>query len=348
MAVCIFRDGKKIEDYSSPYLVSEVNSSHGGNMDRAKKMIEVSAEIGCDCVKFQSWSADSLYSKTYYDSVPYSKRFVSKFSLSPAQLKELADYCKLHNVAFSSTPYCEEEVDFLVDECDVPYIKIASMEINNLRFLQYIGNKNVPIVLSTGMSSMEEIERAVDVLEKAGTKEMTILHCVSIYPTVLAEVNLNNILGLREKFNRYPIGFSDHTLGDAASVASVALGACLIEKHLTLDKTRAGMDNGMATEPDEFRTLIEKCRNIQIALGSKERSVSQSELEQRKNMRRSLIAVRDLSKGTLIKADDLYAKRPGYGISPDKIDEYIGKYAKRDITADTLLTPEDFADVPES
>ncbi len=347
MATCVFRDGKKVEDYARPYIVSEVNSSHGGNMERAKKMIEVSAEIGCDCVKFQSWSADSLYSKTYYDSVPYSRRFVSKFSLSPAQLKELADYCKMHNVAFSSTPYCEEEVDFLVDECGVPYVKIASMEINNLRFLQYIGNKNVPVVLSTGMSTMEEIERAVDVLEKAGTKEMTILHCVSIYPTVLPEVNLNNILGLREKFDRYPIGFSDHTLGDAAAVASVALGACLIEKHLTLDKTRAGMDNSMATEPDEFRTLIEKCRNIQIALGSKERSVSQSELEQRKNMRRSLIAVRDLPKGTLLKESDLYAKRPGYGISPDKLFEYVGKYTTKDIEADTLLSPDDFSDVPE-
>ena len=256
MAICNFRDGAKVADFTGPYIVAEVNSSHGGSIDRAKQMIDVSAQIGCNCVKFQSWSADSLYSKTYYDAVPYSKRFVTKFSLKPTQLKELAEYCASKNIAFSSTPYCEEEVDFLIEECNVPYIKIASMEINNPRFLEYIAKKKIPVVLSTGMSTFEEVENAVKILEGGGTGDIVILHCVSIYPTILETVNLNNIVGLREKFPRYPIGFSDHTEGDSAAVAATTLGAALIEKHLTLDKTRAGMDNSMATEPAEFKTLV--------------------------------------------------------------------------------------------
>lgn len=341
MAECILRDGTVISDYGRPYIVSEVNSSHNGSMELAKQMIDASVEIGCDCVKFQSWSVESLYSKTYYDANPISKRFVKKFSMSPEQLKELAEYCKSKGVSFSSTPYSEDEVDFLVSECNVPYVKIASMELNNPRFLRYIGEKHVPIILSTGMSSFEEVDEAVNVLHDAGVDQMVILHCVSIYPTILTNVNLNNIVGLRERFPMHPIGFSDHTEGDAAAVAAVALGAGVIEKHLTLDRKKVGMDNGMATEPPEFTQLVNKCRDIQIAMGSKERVLLQQELDQRKNMRRSLIVTRDVLEGETIRETDLYAKRPGTGISPNQIESVIGKTATRDILADTIILPED-------
>lgn len=341
MAECILRDGTVISDYGRPYIVSEVNSSHNGSMELAKQMIDASVEVGCDCVKFQSWSVESLYSKTYYDANPISKRFVKKFSMSPEQLKELAEYCKSKGVSFSSTPYSEDEVDFLVSECNVPYVKIASMELNNPRFLRYIGEKHVPIILSTGMSSFEEVDEAVNVLHDAGVDQMVILHCVSIYPTILTNVNLNNIVGLRERFPMHPIGFSDHTEGDAAAVAAVALGAGVIEKHLTLDRKKVGMDNGMATEPPEFTQLVNKCRDIQIAMGSKERVLLQQELDQRKNMRRSLIVTRDVLEGETIRETDLYAKRPGTGISPNQIESVIGKTATRDILADTIILPED-------
>lgn len=341
MARCVFRDGTVIEDYGRPYVVSEVNSSHNGNIDVAKQMIDASVEIGCDCVKFQSWSVESLYSKTYYDSNPIAKRFVKKFALDASQLKELANYCVAKGISFSSTPYSEEEVDFLVNECDVPYIKIASMEVNNPNFLEYIGKKHVPIVLSTGMSSYEEVDFAISVLKKCGVTDMVILHCVSIYPTELETVNLKNIIGLRERYPEYPIGFSDHTEGDAAAVASVALGAGLIEKHLTLDHTKVGMDNGMATEPEAFKNLVDKCRSIQIAMGSNERTVSEAEMKQRKNMRRSLIVTRDIPKGTVITETDLSAKRPGTGFPPTSIDKVIGKRAVRDIVSDTVIVPED-------
>lgn len=342
MAKCVFCDGTIVTDYGRPYIVSEVNSSHNGSMDLAKQMIDASVEIGCDCVKFQSWSVESLYSKTYYDANPISKRFVKKFSMNSEQLKELAGYCKEKGISFSSTPYSEEEVDFLVSECNVPYIKIASMELNNPRFLRYIGEKHVPIILSTGMSSFDEVDEAVNVLRDAGVEQMVILHCVSIYPTNLANVNLLNIVGLRERYPMYPIGFSDHTEGDAAAVAAVALGAGVIEKHLTLDRSKVGMDNGMATEPPEFSLLVNKCRDTQIALGSKERILLQQELDQRKNMRRSLIATRDIHAGEVIKETDLYAKRPGTGIAPNHIEMVVGKTAKRDIEADTIILLEDF------
>lgn len=340
MAECILRDGTVISDYGRPYIVSEVNSSHNGSMETARQMIDASVDIGCDCVKFQSWSVSSLYSKTYYDANPISKRFVKKFSMAPQQLKELAEYCRSKKISFSSTPYSEEEVDFLVEECDVPYIKIASMELNNSKFLKYIGKKKVPIILSTGMSTMDEVEEAIDILHGAGADQMVILHCVSIYPTILTNVNLNNIIGLRERFGMHPIGYSDHTEGDAAAVAAIALGAGVIEKHLTLDKSKVGMDNGMATEPAKFTELVSKCRDMQIAMGGKERIIIQKELDQRRNMRRSIVSARDISAGEIIEEADLCAKRPGTGFAPNQIDQVIGKKAVKDIKADMIILPE--------
>lgn len=340
MSKCIFNDGRIVEDFGQPYFVAEVNSSHNGDVEVAKKMIDSAAEIGCDCVKFQSWSVESLYSKTYYKENPIAKRFVKKFALSPETLKSMSDYARKKGLAFSSTPYSELEVDFLVEECQVPFIKISSMEMNNAKFLRYIGAKKFPVVLSTGMSEISEIEFAVKELEKSGAEQMVLLHCVSIYPTEIEILNLNNIFGLREKFP-YPIGFSDHTVGDSAAVAATALGAALIEKHLTLDKTKVGMDNAMATEPTEFKILVDKCKQIQKAMGSKERILLPQEYEQRKKMRRSLVAARDLQVGDILTEDDLYAKRPGTGLSPDKIDLLIGKKVVREIEKDNLILSED-------
>lgn len=342
MGKCVFRNNTEIEDYAPPYFVVEVNSSHNGDMDTAIKMVDAAVRIGGDCVKFQSWSADTLYSKTYYESNPVAKRFASKFSLSPGQLKELAGYCHGCGIDFSSTPYSEREVDFMIEECNAPFIKIASMEINNLPFLRYIGKSEMPVVLSTGMSSYDEVKRAVEVLINSGTSNMVILHCISIYPAEVETVNLNNILGLRDMYPQYPIGFSDHTYGDQAAVAAVALGSALIEKHMTLDRSKVGMDNGMATEPDELKTLIKKCRQIQQAMGRRDRVVSLPELGQRKNMRRSIVASRNLKKGAVIGNGDITAKRPGTGISPDKMDDIVGKTIQRDIEADTLIYDGDF------
>lgn len=342
MGSIVLGNGRKICDYSNPYIVAEVNSSHNGDLDVARKMIEAAADIGCDCVKFQSWSANSLYSKTYYDSNPIAKRFVNKFAIKPSDLKELAQFCKSRGIDFSSTAYCEEELDFLVNECEAPFIKVSSMEINNLPYLEYVGKKNIPVVLSTGMSEFSEVERAVEVLKNCGNSNLVLLHCVSLYPTVLETVNLNNILGLRERFPNCSIGFSDHTYGDEAAVAAVALGASFLEKHLTLDRSKVGMDNGMATEPKEFGELVKKCRSISIAMGGKDRIVSEEELEQRKNMRRSIVLLRDIKAGEKVTREIIYSKRPGTGIAPDCMDSIIGKRALHDIEADTIVSYSDF------
>lgn len=339
MAECKLRNGIFVNDYGEPYVVAEVNSSHGGSMDTAKKMIDAAADAGCDCVKFQSWSAESLYSNSYYKENPIAKRFVKKFSLTEEQLRELAGYCKEKNIGFSSTPYSEKEVDFLAD-IEAPFIKVASMELNNFEFLQYIARKKVPLVLSTGMGEMEEIKKAVQVIESVGNNNLVLLHCVSIYPAKEENICLNNILGLRENFPQYPIGFSDHTLGDEAAIAAVALGAAVIEKHLTLDKSQIGMDNQMAMEPAQLKELVRKCRLIQKSLGKKERILQPEEYEQRKSMRRSIVSAGCIAKGTVIDRGALTFKRPGTGFAPEEADKVIGRIAVEDIEEDTLIKEE--------
>ena len=341
MSSITLQDNTVISDYGFQYFVAEVNSSHNGNTETAKKMIDAAVNAGFNCVKFQSWSINSLYSKSYYKENPIAKRFVDRFSMTPDQLKEMAKYCMQKGIGFSSTPYSKEEVDFLVEECNVPFIKIASMEINNLDILRYIGEKQVSIVLSTGMAEMEEIRLAIKVLESSGNKRIALLHCVSIYPSETKTINLNNIIGLRDEFPEYPIGFSDHTLGDIAAIGATALGAAIIEKHITLDSKKIGMDNSMAMEPDDLKVLIDRCRMVNIALGSKKRMVLEKEYNQRKIMRRSIIATRDIPSGTILIREDLAAKRPGTGIPPENMEKLIGKKVNRDIEEDTLIFSED-------
>lgn len=343
MARCSFRDSTAIGDFERPYIVAEVNSSHNGDIDTAKRMVDAAREAGCACVKFQSWSADSLYSKTFYDGNPIARRLVQKFAFNEAQLRQVAQYCRHQKIAFASTPYSKQEVDFLLQECSVPYIKVASMELNNIPFLDYIARTGAPMVLSTGMGEMDEIKKAVAAIRAAGGKDLCLLHCVSLYPAEASTIRLNNILGLRQEFSNCPIGFSDHTLGTEMASAAVALGAALVEKHLTLDRSKIGMDNQMASEPAEMSRMVRECLNVHGALGGTQRIVPEAEREQRRKMRRSLIASRDLKAGTRITGADLDAKRPGTGLPPDKADELIGKILLRDVERDTLIAETDFA-----
>lgn len=337
----VLNSGIEISNYGKPYFIAEVNSSHNGNVETAKQMIDAAVDAGCDCVKFQSWSVRSLYSKTYYRENPIAERFAKKLSLTPEQLKDMAKYCSIRGIDFSSTPYSREEVDFLVNACRVPFVKISSMEINNLEFLKYIGEKQVPVVLSTGMAEMEEVKSAVRVLENTGNQNIILLHCVSIYPAKIETINLNNILGLQECFPNYPVGFSDHTLGESAAIAATALGVAMIEKHITLDARKIGMDNQMAMEPEALKNMVNACNNIHLALGSKERTVLAEEYAQRKNMRRSIVAVHDLAAGVVLCREDLDVKRPGTGLPPDRLEELVGCVAARDIEADTVINESD-------
>jgi len=337
MAKCVLRNQVTISDTDKPYFVAEMNTSHFGNIETAKQMIDTAKEIGCDCVKFQSFSAETLYSKTYYMENRFAQRFVKRYSLSFEEQKLLAEYCASRGIAFASTPYSRSEVDFLINECNVPFIKVASMDLNNYPYLEYIAKTGVPIILATGMGETEEIEKAVETIARTGNDNLCLLHCISIYPPELSTIHLNNIIGLKKKFPQYPIGFSDHSLGTEMDSAAIALGACLIEKHFTLDKTKIGMDNEMALEPDEYGNMIRQCLNVHVALGNEERVVSEAELNQRKKMRRSVVATRDLKAGDIITEEDLDVKRPGTGLPPEMMTKLIGTVVKEDVECDTLL-----------
>lgn len=334
-------NGIIVGNYQKPYIVAEVNSSHNGNISIAKEMIKSAKECGCDCVKFQSWSKKSLYSIIHYKVNPLAERIVEKFSLTENDFLEIVDYCNQIGIAFSSTPYSKQEVDFLVDKCQVPFIKIASMEINNYGYLKYIAEKRIPVILSTGMSELEEIKKAVQIFEEVGNDKLILLHCVSIYPAPASSINLNNLITLKELFPKYAIGYSDHTIGAEIACASIALGSGFIEKHFTLDNKKIGMDNNMATEPKEMKELVDSCHNVFIAMGKFERIVSEDEFSQRKKMRRSIVSTKRLLKGTILTKEDLDSKRPGDGISVEKIDQLIGKTLAVDVEEDMLIFEKD-------
>jgi sialic acid synthase SpsE len=340
MAKLTLANGKEVGDNLTPYIIAELNTSHFGNLETAKEMIIEVKKSGADCVKFQSWTDDSLYSKTFYTENPISKRFVTKFSLSKEKLLELVLFSKKLGIDFASTPYSIDEAEYLIDVCNVPFIKVASMDLNNVEFLEYLATKKIPIILSTGMSTIEEISISVNCIEKKGGK-FALLHCVALYPTQPYEVNLRNILYLKEKFPNVPIGFSDHTEGIEVSVGAISVGASIIEKHFTLDKSRIGMDNQMAIGKEELQNLVNSCRNVYNALGTLERIVSPKELVQRLKLRRSVVSTRELKPNSIVVRQDLTLKRPGNGIPPEDLESILGKRVTKRIEADTLIQRED-------
>jgi len=334
-----FNDGVVIENYGKPYFIAELNTSHFGDIEIAKQMIVAAKDSGCDCVKFQSWSASTLYSNTYYRQNPVAKRFVDKFSFSSQDLKTLANYARGVGISFASTPYSCDEVDFLLEQCSVPFIKIASMEINNYSYLEYIAKTGTAIILSTGMADQEEITRAVHCIVDAGNKNLCVLHCVSVYPAEAKTINLNNIQTLRQLYKDLPIGYSDHTVGIETPISAVVLGSPVIEKHFTLNSKKIGMDNQMAMEPDDFRSMIVSCNTAWSAMGSHQRLVSNVEIAQRANMRRSIVSKHSIKAGTVIELADIDFKRPGDGYSPAEINMVVGKKALHDIAPDEVIYP---------
>lgn len=332
-------NGVVIENHGRPYFIAELNTSHFGNVDTAKKMIDAVKHANCDCAKFQSWSADTLYSQTYYKKNPIAKRFVTRFSFSPEQLKVLSDYARSVGIDFASTPYSRDEVDFLIHQCAVPFIKIASMEINNYPYLDYIARTGSAIILSTGMADQNEISQAIQCIRNAGNENICVLHCVSIYPAQPSAINLNNMLTMRKLYPGLSIGYSDHTIGVETPIAAVALGSPVIEKHFTLDASKIGMDNQMAMEPEAFGAMVHSCRVAWQSLGDLNRVVSDAELAQRINMRRSIVSKRSIIAGSVIVDEDLDFKRPGDGYSPAQIESVRGKTAVQDISCDEVIYP---------
>lgn len=338
---------RQLYNYCKPYIIAELGANHNGDMELAKTLIRQAHEAGADCVKFQSWTSESVSSKKVYEDNFFLtddyrnrtdtslKQIVEKYSITESQLLEMKAYASELGIDCASTPFSKKEVDFLVEGLDAPFIKVASMDLNNYPFLKYIAAKNRPIVLSTGLSSLDEIDRAITCIEAEGNTQIIILHCVSIYPPKDEEVNLNNIKTLQNLYP-YPIGFSDHTLGTSVPLASVALGACLIEKHFTLDKEMEGWDHKVSADQDDMKVICENAARIHTAMGSF-RIQSVESAERKYAFRRSIVAAKDIAEGEIIVEESLDFKRPGDGLQPGDMVYLLGKPAKRTINKDEIL-----------
>jgi len=341
---------REVKDFSTPYVIAEIGANHNGDMTLAKHMIDSAKSCGCDAVKFQSWTPSSLIARAEYDrNQQYNdspkkhfgslKEMVERYYLREEQHWELKEYCNDIGIEFCSTPFSKEEAD-LLERLEVPFYKIASMDINNHDLLKHIAKKQKPVILSTGMASLAEIENALKTIEGERNFQIILLHCVAIYPPAYEDINLNNIPMLRQTFG-YPVGFSDHTIGFSIPLASVALGSCLIEKHFTLDKNMPGWDHEISADPEEMNVIVAESRNISHSLGGFRRTVSPLEEEKKAKFRRSLVANVQLKKGQKIKSSDLTFKRPGCGIPPDKSNYVIGRKLKKDIDTDELILWDD-------
>lgn len=338
--------GKEYYNYSTPYIIAEIGANHNGDIELAKSMILSAKESGADAVKFQSWTPSSLIAKEEYDrNQKYDdspkkhfgslKQMVEKYYLRKEQHFELKEYCDSIGIDFCSTPFSIDEVD-LLSECDVPFFKIASMDINNYQLLKYVAKTNKPVILSTGMSTLGEIDYAMQLLNNNGAKQIALLHCISIYPPAYEDIHLNNIQMLEKAFG-VPVGFSDHTIGFSIPLASVALGACIIEKHFTTDKNLPGWDHEISADPAEMKIICNESKNIIRSLGSFNRIVSDAEKVKKEKFRRSIVATQPLRAGHILTENDLTSKRPGTGISPDLLPLLLGREVKVDIDQDSLL-----------
>lgn len=337
--------GRLVGPGEPPYVIAEIGANHNGDMNLCRRLIDSAKSCGADAVKFQSWSKFSLVSKAEYGrNTSYSDKdkhfgsleeMVEKYQFTPEQHVEISDYCHEHDISFLSSCFAPAEVD-LLDQVNVAVFKIASMDINNVPLLQYVGSKGRPVVLSTGMSTLGEIERAVRTLSESGSGPLALLHCISIYPPAMEDVHLKNILTLQTAFD-VPVGFSDHSIGTSIPLAAIALGACIIEKHFTLRKDLPGWDHAISADPAELTVIAREGRNVFTALGSTVRRVTPAEFEKRKKFRRRAILARPVTAGEVLRADDLKFQRPGTGIDPDQACYIVGRKVKSDLDSDHEL-----------
>jgi len=332
------------------FIIAEAGVNHNGSIELAKKLIDAGVEAKVDAVKFQTFIAENVISK-YAEKADYQKdttggdesqlEMVKQLELSFEDFKELKTYCEQKGIMFLSTPFDMDSIKFL-ETLKMGLWKIPSGEITNLPYLQKIGSYNEKIIFSTGMSTLGDIENAIDILVKAGTsrENITILHCNTEYPTPMDDVNLKAMQTIKNAFG-VNVGYSDHTLGIEVPIAAVALGATVIEKHFTLDKSMKGPDHLASLEPNELKLMVQGIRNIEEALGTAIKLPSASESKNIKIARKSIHLAKDIKKGHLFGMDDLIIKRPGNGISPLFINEIIGCRAKSDLLEDSILNFKD-------
>ena len=328
-------------------IIAEAGINHNGSIKMAKQLIDVAADAGADFVKFQTFKADSLVTKKA-DKADYQKKLTQKdeshfemirrLELDKSAHKELISYCIQKNIQFLSTAFDIESVN-LLSELDIKIYKTPSGEITNLPYLRHIGGLGKPVIMSTGMATLDEVRAAMNLLIDAGLdkNDLTILHCNTEYPTPISDVNLNAMLTIKNEF-KVKVGYSDHTLGIEIPIAAVAMGATVIEKHFTLDRTLNGPDHAASLEPDELKTMVQAIRNIQEAMGDGFKKPSHSEKKNIPIVRKSIIAKTHIEKGEIFTENNLEVKRPGTGISPMEWDKIIGKVSDKSYAKDELIT----------
>lgn len=327
------------------YIIAEAGVNHNGDINLAYKLIDVAVEAGADAVKFQTFKAKNLVSK-YTDMATYQKnnmghdseqlKMLEKLELKFEDFIKLKKYCDEKEIDFLSSPFDFESIDFLEEL--VPYYKIPSGEIINFPYLKKIAEKRKPIIMSTGMATLSEIEKALNVIYEVNKyAEVYLLHCTTNYPTPFEEVNLRAMLTLKEAF-KLPVGYSDHTLGIEVPIAAVAIGAQIIEKHFTLDKNLPGPDHKASLEPDELKEMVRAIRNVEKSLGDGIKKPNKSEIEIMKVVRKKLVAARDIEKGEIITENDIMIKRANEGLSPEYYEIIIGKRLLKSIKEDEGIT----------
>ena len=328
-------------------IIAEAGVNHNGDMEMAKQLIDVAADAGVDYVKFQTFKSEKLVSKnaekaSYQkentgDSSESQLKMLQKLELSETDHLELIAYCKSKNIKFLSTAFDVESIDFL-NKLNIDLFKIPSGELTNYPYLEKIGSLEKPIIISTGMATLDEIGQAMAVLLRNGAlrHQITILHCNTEYPTPMEDVNLNAMETIAETYS-VAIGYSDHTLGIEVPIAAVALGATVIEKHFTLDKTLPGPDHKASLEPSELKAMVKAIRNIEDALGDEEKEPTPSELKNITVARKSIVASTSIKKGDILTKENITTKRPGTGISAMEWPNIIGTIAKKDYLEDDLI-----------
>lgn len=326
------------------YIIAEAGVNHNGSVEVAREMVDKAKEAGADCIKFQTFVTKNVVAinaeKAEYQKQqtnPNESQFdmLKRLELSYEEFIDINEYCKKKDIEFLSTAFDMESIDFL-DSLKMRRWKIPSGEITNLPYLTKIAKLSKPVILSTGMSTIEDIIATVSVLKENGSGEITVLHCTTEYPASYENVNLSAMKTIRSKL-KLPVGYSDHTQGIEISIAAVAMGASVIEKHFTLDRHMEGPDHKASLEPDEFKAMVKAIRNVELAIGSGEKKPTELEKKNMLIARKSIHAKRNIVKGERFSEENLIVKRPGHGISPMRWYEVIGQKAPRDFKEDELI-----------
>lgn len=326
----------------SVYIIAEAGVNHNGRLDLALKLCDAAKEAGVDAVKFQTWKTENIVTASARQAAYQTENtgveesqydMLKKLELSYAQFEEIQHYCKKIGIDFLSTPDEEESLEFLMNTLHLPLVKIGSGEVTNIPYLRTIASYKKPVILSTGMSTLAQVAVAYDTLLNAGASSVSLLHCTTNYPCPYDEVNLRAMQTLKDAF-KCKVGYSDHTMGTEIPVAAVAMGAEIIEKHLTLDSNMEGPDHKASMEPQELKLMVQQIRHIETALGDGIKRPNKSEAENAKVVQKSILAKRPIKKGGLLSADNLTVKRAGKGISASLWDSIIGAPAIKDFDID--------------